>query len=294
MNIWKERNWGPMLLKEVDKPFNSNEYIYELKYDGIRSLCFVDSKKINFISRNQNDITNKYLELKNIKENITGKVIFDGEIVLLDKRGYPNFASLLARHRLTNQTKLNLLSQENPVVYIVFDILYENKDLTNLPLMERKKILEKYQDTDNFIKAKYIDKDGKSFFKEIKRLNLEGMVAKHKDSTYHIDKRTDDFIKIKNIKRDEFIIGGYEVKKKNLIVYLGEEKGDFLTLVGKCSLSLNNPDATKILGLKTDKNSFQDLDDDIIYTKLDFRCYIDYTEKTKNNHLRHPIFKGLV
>lgn len=294
MNIWNERTWSPMLLKEIDEPFNSSDYIYEMKYDGIRALCFIDNKSISFLSRNHYDLTNNFPELKSIKDNIKGKIIFDGEIVLLDEKGYPSFANLLKRNRLKNKDKINLLSKTNPVSFVVFDILYENKDLTNLSLMERKKILDKYQDTDIFIKAKYIEKEGKKFFREIKKLNLEGIVAKRKDSKYHINKRTDDFIKIKNIKRDEFIIGGYEVKKKNLTIYLGEKKNNSLIFVGKCSLSLNNQDAIKILGLKTDKNSFNNLDDDVIYTKLSLRCYIDYTEKTKNNHLRHPVFKGLV
>ena len=129
---------------------------------------------------------------------------------------------------------------------------------------------------------------------EIKKLNLEGMVAKRKDSTYHINKRTYDFIKIKNIKRNEFIIGGYEIKRQKLTIYLGEKKNNNLSFVGKCSLSLNHPDATKILALSTTKNSFIDLDEDIFYTKISLSCFVDYTEKTKNNHLRHPAFKGLV
>ncbi len=294
MNIWKNRTWGPMLLKEIDKPFNSLDYIYEMKYDGIRALCFTDGKSISFISRNNHDLTSNFPELKCIKEAVNKDVIFDGEIVLLDKKGYPTFAGLLKRNRIKNSDKINYYSKTDPVIYVAFDVLYENTDLTDKTLMERKNILEKYKDTDFFIKAKYMEKEGVRLFKEIKKLNLEGIVAKNKNSTYHINKRTDDFIKIKNIKRDEFIIGGYEIKKQNITIYLGEKTNQGLFFVGKCSLSLNHPDATKILSLSKSKNNFSDLEENIVYTKLNLHCYIDYTEKTKNNHLRHPVFKGLV
>lgn len=294
MNIWKNHTWGVMLLKEIDEPFNSNDYIFEMKYDGIRALCFTDGSSIKFISRNQNDLTSSFPELASIKKITKSPIILDGEIVLLDEKGFPNFSSLLKRNRLKDKEKIKILSTTNPVIYIAFDILYQNKSLIDKPLMERKKYLDTYPDTDQFIKAKYIEKEGKKLFKEIKKLNLEGIVAKRKDGKYHINKRTYDFIKIKNIKRDKFIIGGYEIKKQNITIYLGSEINGSLSFVGKCSLSLNHPDANKILKLSKAKNSFYNLDEDITYTKLNLKCFIDYTEKTNNNHLRHPVFKGLV
>ncbi len=293
MSIYDNRNFKPMLLKEIDKPFDSKDYIFEIKYDGIRSLCFANNKEIKFMSRNNKDLTNLYPELVSIKDNINNNVIFDGEIIALDSKGNPSFSKLQERSHLKDKTKISIASENNPVYYMVFDIIYENKDITDLSLMKRKKILNKYPDTEYFIKTMYVDTTGIKLFKEIKKRNLEGIVAKEKNSTYHINKRTDDFIKIKNIKRDEFIIIGYKINEMNISLYLGEEK-DTTQYVGKCSLSLNRSEAKKILSMKSSKKSFIDIDEEIIYLKDRIYCYITYTDKTKNNTLRHPVFKGLV
>lgn len=290
---FNKRDIKPMLLKELDKPFNSSDFIFEIKYDGIRSLIYVNNKSIHIMSRNGVDLTYLYPELVSIKEQVKKNVIFDGEIILLNEEGNPDFSSLLERNRLKKSEKIKQLSKINPVIFIVFDILYENKDLTNLTLMERKEILSKYSDSDEFIKAKYIDSSGIFLFKEIKKNNLEGIVAKNKNGLYHAGKRTDDFVKIKNIKRDEYIIGGYVVNNQNLSIYLGCYKKNKLIFVGKCSLSLNRKEAKIIMNHSKANNSFTNLSEEINFIKPDLSCFIEYTEVTKNGHLRHPVFKYL-
>jgi len=155
MSLWTNREWHPMLLKEVDEPFDSKEYIYEMKYDGIRALCFVNKKEITFLSRNGVDLTYLYPELENIKNNVTKNVIFDGEIIAFDDQEKPSFTKLQERSHSKDKNKIKINSKMNPVVFIVFDILYENKDLINIPLSKRKEILNKYKDTEYFVKAKY-------------------------------------------------------------------------------------------------------------------------------------------
>lgn len=294
MSLWTNREWHPMLLKEVDEPFDSKEYIYEMKYDGIRALCFVNKKEITFLSRNGVDLTYLYPELENIKNNVTKNVIFDGEIIAFDDQEKPSFTKLQERSHSKDKNKIKINSKMNPVVFIVFDILYENKDLINIPLSKRKEILNKYKDTEYFVKAKYIEEEGKKFFQEIKKKDLEGIVAKLKNSTYHPSKRTNDFIKIKNIKRDEFLIGAYQINKVNLSLFIGEYEKSQLIYIGKCSLSLTNPISKEILKKKNTNNSFINLKEkNITYIKPTY-CYIEYTERTKSNNLRHPVFKGLV
>lgn len=274
-----------MLLKEKDKPFNSDDYIFELKFDGMRSLCFVDNNKINLISRNNKNITYLFPELKKIKNIVSKKVIFDGEIIALDKNK-PSFAKLQNRIHLKSKENIELASIHNPVTFICFDIIYENKDLTNAPLLKRKEILEKYPDTNEFIKTKFISTNGINLFNKIKKYNLEGIVAKLKNGKYHLNERTYDFIKIKNIKRDIFYITAYEIKKQNLSLHLTEKINHNYNSVGKCSLSLSNPESKSILNKK--KINIRDN-----ITHIDpLPCYIEYLEK--NNNLRHPIFKGLV
>ena len=183
INIWNDHNWEPMKLKEIDKPFNSNDYIFELKFDGIRAIIFASKDNIKIQSRNRQDLTFLFPELDTIKNLVDKNVIFDGEIVAFENDRY-SFSKIQKRLHLKSKDKILRASKEDPITFVVFDILYENKDLTNLSLLERKKYLKKYKDTDYFIKTKTIHKDGIKFFESVKKLNLEGIIAKKKNGKY--------------------------------------------------------------------------------------------------------------
>ncbi len=291
IDIWKDRFWKPMLLKEIPKPFDSKDYIYELKFDGIRAIIFASPKEIYIMSRNNKDLTNLYPELKSIKNIVKKKVIFDGEIIATEN-GLPSFAKLQKRNHIKNEEKILETSIEDSVNFIAFDILYEGKDLTNTPLLKRKEILEHYKNTDIFFKTKYISNNGIELFKSVKKLNLEGIVAKNIQSTYHINKRTTDFIKIKNIQRDEFVIGGYIEKNDSVIsLLLGEYKNKKLTYVGKVTMGKKHELYQKLKKAKNIDNKFINYDKEGIFIKPIYTCYVKYLERTKSNHLRHPVFQ---
>lgn len=288
MNLWKNRNFTPMLLKEIDKPFNSKKYYYELKYDGYRALIFVNKNEIYIQSRNKNDITFLYPELSNIKKIVNKNVIFDGEIVIFENNK-PSFNKISKRSKLKNKNIIKKESINNPVIFIAFDILYENKNLTNLPLIERKKILEKYQDTDFFIKSKVYLNNGIKLYNFIKKNNLEGIVIKDINGLYHINNRTSDFIKVKNIKSDNFFIAGYINNNKytSSLVLCEKYNNDYI-YVGKVLISKKNNIYEKILNIKKCKNYLKIENNDITFIKPILSCKINYLERTKNGHLRHP------
>lgn len=288
MNLWKNRNFTPMLLKEIDKPFNSKKYYYELKYDGYRALIFVNKNEIYIQSRNKNDITFLYPELSNIKKIVNKNVIFDGEIVIFENNK-PSFNKISKRSKLKNKNIIKKESINNPVIFIAFDILYENKDLTNLPLIERKKILGKYQDTDFFIKSKVYLNNGIKLYNFVKRNNLEGIVIKDINGLYHINNRTSDFIKVKNIKSDNFFIAGYINNNKytSSLVLCEKYNNDYI-YVGKVLISKKNNIYVKILNIKKCKNYLKIENNDITFIKPILSCKINYLERTKNGHLRHP------
>ena len=288
MNLWKNRNFTPMLLKEIDKPFNSKKYYYELKYDGYRALIFVNKNEIYIQSRNKNDITFLYPELSNIKKIVNKNVIFDGEIVIFENNK-PSFNKISKRSKLKNKNIIKKESINNPVIFIAFDILYENKDLTNLPLIERKKILEKYQDTDFFIKSKVYLNNGIKLYNFVKKNNLEGIVIKDINGLYHINNRTSDFIKVKNIKSDNFFIAGYiNNNKYTTSLVLCEKNNNDYIYVGKVLISKKNNIYEKILNIKKCKNYLKIENNDITFIKPILSCKINYLERTKNGHLRHP------
>lgn len=290
MSLWNT-SWGPMLLGKAPKPFDSDEYIFEMKFDGIRAILFVDKNKVIIKSRNNRDLTNYFPELQSISKIVTQKVIFDGEIVAMQKNK-PSFNKLQNRIHLKNQEKKDYLSKIDPVIFVGFDILYENKDLINLTLTERKNYLNKYPDTKTFIKSMVVDKKGKCFFKTIKKLDLEGIVAKKKNSKYEISKRSDTWLKIKNFKKGTFYIGGYieQKGKEGISLLLGEYKNKLLYYVGKVSVSKKRSIFNEVMKEERVRISpFSNFKDrDVIYIKPKLSIIVNYIEKTDSNHLREP------
>lgn len=290
-DIYTNRNFKPMLLKEIAKPFNSKDYIFEMKFDGIRVLIFTDGVEFYIQSRNIKDITYMFPELETIKNLVNSKVIFDGEIVAFNKN-VPSFSKLQERLHLKNLKTIKLKSDYEPVYFIVFDILYEGTDLTNMSLIDRKNILKKYKDSECFYKCKYIDNNGIELFNKIKKNNLEGIVAKKKDAPYLINKRSDNYIKIKNIKDGEFYVCGYSNNKDNnsiSIILCKKDKDEFL-YVGKVKLSSKYKLFNKIKKLKIINNYVVGYSD-FMCVKPTYKCLVNYLEVTKNGHLRHGIFK---
>lgn len=292
MKLWNEK-FSPMLLAEIDKPFNSKDYIYEIKYDGVRVLVYVSPKKIKIINRNLNDMTYLFPELDVLKNKVTKKVIFDGEIIS-EKDGKPSFSKLQERLHLKNKSKIKKLSMEEPITLVAFDILYEDKNLIDLPLIQRKNYLNKYEDDDLFIKSFYVEEKGKELFKKIQKLDLEGIIAKKKNGKYYINTRCDEWTKIKNFKCEEFYICGYNIKKSEYVIsiLLGEYVNNKLMYVGSCSLSKKNPLYEKIINSKIIKNQFENYKDKGSFIKPIFKIKINYMERTKDNHLRQPFVKN--
>lgn len=291
INLWKNRDFVPMLLEERDKPFNSKDYIFEIKFDGIRAVIFANKNGVYVQSRKKMDFTYLFPELNSIKDIVNDDVIFDGEIVIF-KDGKPDFQEIQKRIRVKNKSRIESISVQSPVIFIAFDILYEGKSLIDLPLIKRKKYLEKYRDTDVFVKVKFIEEDGVKLFNSTKQLGLEGIVAKEKNGLYHVNKRTNDYIKIKNKRVDEFLVGGYEFKKNGILsLYLGEYRRGEFCFVGKGSIRSKSKVYLKVVNSKKSKNYFSDYDENINYVKPSIVCKVEYLEKTNNGHLRHPIIK---
>lgn len=297
IDIWKDRDFKPMLLKEIDEPFDSLEYVFELKFDGFRALIFATNKGVYVQSRNKQDLTKLFPELQGIKKIIPKgkKVILDGELVTFVD-GKPSFRDLQTRIHIKDEKRISRVALESPIVFVCFDILYENKDLTRLELLERKKYLEKYEDNEIFVKTKMVPKEGVKLFKSVCKMGLEGIVAKNIHGFYHINARTDDFIKIKNVQRDAFFIGGYEEKKNGILsLAIGEysDDGEIFHYVGQVVIGKKVSIYDQVKKAKQSKNYFSDFDEDIFYIKPVIKCYVAYLERTKRNHLRHPVFKDI-
>jgi len=191
---------------------------------------------------------------------------------------------------LKNKQKIAYYVKNYPVVFVAYDILYEGRDLTNLSLMERKKILAKYKDGNTFIKTKYTEGKGIAFFNETKKMGLEGVIAKHKDSIYKINKRTKEWIKIKNNIFEYFYIYGYKNTENGISIMLVDDNNIY---VGKVAVNKSNPDYKIIKGQPINSKPLI-LKEGYTYLKSDLKCIAEYMTRTKNGGLRQPIYRGLV
>ncbi len=288
--MFKEKNIFPMLLKEIEKPFNSDNYIYELKYDGYRAIVYVSNKEVTVRSRNNKDITKLYPELQSLKKLVSKeKVVFDGEIITMDGNR-PSFSKLQARSHLKNIIKIKELSLNSPVTFIAFDILYLDKNLTNLDLITRKKVLSNYQDTKNFVKSP-IFPSGIELFKQVKKLKLEGIVAKEKESIYLPHQRVNFWLKIKNFQKGYFYVHAYIFNELKYSLYLGEYRGNLLYFVGKISVMPDNQIISKIKKTKRSSNLFVNCHDIAEFIKPVNKVLVKYIERTDNLLLREPFLQ---
>lgn len=283
---------NPMLLYEVSKPFDNKDYIFELKFDGIRALIFINKGKIIIKSRRGiilNDIYPELLDIKNLSEDVC---IFDGEIVLI-KNGKPSFSKLQERMKLKNDVLISHMKENEPVVFVCFDILYKNKDLTTTKLIKRKEILNKFQDSNVFMKSLYVENNGIKLFDFVKKEGLEGIIAKKKASFYTYGKRTDAWLKIKNYRVEDFYVCGY-IKNKNdtLSIILGELKNNKYYTVGKVLMGNKNPLYKKIIKENKVDNYLENYKElNSFFIKAKYKIAINYLERTKNNYLREPRIK---
>jgi len=200
----------PMLCKLGDKQdLAKKDYIFEVKVDGTRAVLHAN-KEIILINRRNRNITHRYPEF-GFRKNIKAKsAIIDGEIVCYNEEGLPDFNLLQKREQLEKRYLIEIRAEQIPATFIAFDILEKDgKKLIKLPLKKRKQILKQTIVPGPRLELMVFTENGKKIWKEIRKLNLEGVVAKKLDSEYLPDKRTRDWIKIKNMKTIDCVIVGY-------------------------------------------------------------------------------------
>lgn len=279
----------PMLLSESDTVLENDNYIYEIKFDGIRALIYVIDNNIKIFTRNGKNITNLFPELKVITSSVKKNSILDGEIVCLTNNK-PDFFKVQKRIHLKNKDKIEISSKNNPALFICFDILYYEKDITNEPLYKRKDELSKINESDYLLKSKVFE-DGEKLFKSIKRLDLEGIVCKDKFSTYQVNTRSNSWIKVKNYKVESFFIGGYtDGEKDRFSIYLGEKSNGKLRYVGKVFVSKKDKLYEKLKNRKSVNNPFLEFKENINFVKPIQEVKIKYIERNNNNHLREAFY----
>lgn len=285
-----------MLAKETDQPFSKEDWIYEIKWDGYRAIAEVDKKEVKLYSRNGNSFLANYPEVVEELSKMKLNAVLDGEIVVLNEEGNPDF------HKLQDYG----LNKNFPLQYYVFDLLeLDGKKLYSTPLIERKKLLAEIIKENPVIRySDHIEERGEDFFEVIKEKNLEGVMAKRMGSEYYPGKRSSDWLKIKHHKSEEVIIAGFTAprggRKYFGALVLATMVNGKLNYVGHTGSgfnadSLKEMDA-KLQPLVRETSPFDEkvkTNMPVTWVEPIYVCEVKFSEWTSDGKLRHPIFLRL-
>ena len=222
------RRVDPMLATLVKEPFDHPDWVYEVKWDGYRAIARIRDGKIALDSRHMISLNQRFSPVVDALEKLRIEAILDGEIVVVDDEGLPDFQKLQDYQKAPG----------GHLLYYVFDLLYlDGRDLTGLPLVRRKELLKKILPASSRIRfSDHIWKDGTLYFSLAKEKGLEGIVAKHSQSVYTPGRRSRQWLKVKTHLTEEGVIAGFTEPKgmrKGLgALVLGAYKGDDLIFIG--------------------------------------------------------------
>lgn len=297
MDIFDKKDIKPMLIGESGEAFDSPDYIYELKLDGIRCLAYIDKDSIELRNKRNLLVSSIYPELKDIYKQVKKKCILDGEIIII-KDGKPNFQEIQRRALMSNKFRIELASSKYPVSFVAYDILYySNQQVIHKRLMERKILLEKtIKENERLSISRYIEEKGIDLYNLTVEENLEGIVAKQKNSKYYFDKKTKDWVKIKNLKDDDYVVCGYIEKLSNVVsIILGQYREAELIYKGHVTLGINKEEFNIIANTKKIKvpKFNAPKNENAIWIEPKLVITVSFMEKMESGSLRQPVFKGL-
>jgi bifunctional non-homologous end joining protein LigD len=297
----------PMLATLVDEPFDDSGWVFEVKWDGYRTLAFIQKGKAELASRNNKSFTEKFYPIVDELRKWPAEAVIDGEIMVLNEKGIADFGALQ-----------NWRSEaDGTLVMVVFDLLwYAGYDITGLPLTGRQAILREIlpDGSDTLRLSDVFVANGKDFFDAARKLGLEGIMAKKADSIYTPNLRSKSWLKIKAQKRQEVVIGGYTINegsgKQFSSLLLGVYKDKKLQFAGKVGTGFSDKLQKEMMNmfkpLVAEQSPFdQEVDVNkpsrfrpepnakAIWLKPELVCEITFTEVTRDGVFRHPSFIGL-
>ncbi len=302
----------PMLATLTDRAFSSDEWLYEIKWDGYRAVAFIENGRVSLISRNQNEMTSLYPELQAIAKQVDGnKVVLDGEVVALDEKGRSSFSLMQQRAGIRSGVKRTRQDASIPVIYYAFDLLYVNGyNLMKVDLEQRKKVLQQIVRPSAVLRySEHFIAEGERLFEAAREQGLEGIVAKRRHSCYE-QKRSREWLKMKISRRQECVIGGYTDPRGSrehfgsLLLGLYDEKGHLIH-VGNAGSGFNastHDDMWKRLQkLQSDKSPFHGKVESTRrphWAAPELVAEIKFTEWTHEGQsggvkMRAPVYEGL-
>ncbi len=306
----------PMLAVLRDAPPRDDAaYGYEFKWDGVRAVVYVTGGRPRVLSRNDRDVTGSYPELRAMAESLGSRqVVLDGELVAMDAAGRPSFERLQSRMHVTNAAQVRRLTAQTPVTYLVFDVLHlDGRSLTDVPYVERREVLDSLGlsgpswQTPPWFRGSGDDPVGPAVLAASREQGLEGIIAKRLDSRYYAGKRSDCWLKVKNLRTQEVVIGGWKPgagRRKGAIgsLLLGVPGPDGLDYVGHVGTGFTDAmlrDLERDLApLATDRSPFRTAVPtpharDARWVEPVVVGEVAFGEWTREGRLRHPAWRGL-
>ncbi len=300
-------NIAPMLASLVESVVEGEDWMYELKWDGYRAIAYT-GEKVQIRSRNNKSFDEKFYPIHQALTKWKAKAVVDGEIVVINEQGLPDFGDLQQWRSEADGT----------LVFYLFDILWlDGRSLMDLPLFERREILKSVAPgNDPSIRvSENFEASGKEFFELADRMGLEGIMAKRSGSRYTPGQRTKDWLKIKTEKRQEMIIGGYTINENTskpfsalLMGVMENGRFEFVTPVGTgFNLKTQRELVEQLKKYETRESPFTTTPEynkpsrfrpnppkaEVVWVKPKLVAEISYREMTKDGAVRHPSFKGL-
>ncbi|CAN5532927.1 hypothetical protein BH23BAC1_BH23BAC1_50680 [soil metagenome] len=297
----------PMLATLVDKPIEEEGWLYEVKWDGFRALAYLNNGAVEIRSRNNKSFNDKFYPIFNALKKWEINAVIDGEILVLNDKGFPDFEAL--------QTWRS--EADGHLAFYIFDLLWlEGFDLMNVPLINRKQLIQQIAPNNSSIKhSEVLEVSGTEFFKLADQMGLEGIIAKKAQSTYTPDLRSKEWLKIKTQKHQEAIIGGYTINentsRKFSALLLGMfENGDFVSIgtVGTgFTVKMQTELLKKLKPLETSECPFREIPEfnkatrfrpnppkaEVVWVKPELVVEISYRTVAPDGAFRHPSFKAI-
>jgi len=295
---------APMLAQiGTNIPPSDAKWIYEVKWDGVRALCYIQDGHVRMVSRNGNVIDRQYPELSILPHHIQAQTaIIDGEIAALNDRGVPSFELLQRRINVSDASSVATLARHHPVVFYAFDLLYlDGRDLRGLALIERKRLLKEALRPNDVVRYSEHFTDGQALFEAAKQQGVEGIVGK-KVSSFYESRRSGDWVKYKVHSSDSFLLCGFTEGARDHFgaLVLGTQDGGKLKWAGNVGTGFDRktmkaiyeklvPLAIDKCPLEPDKNLPRK---DVTWVRPELVCEVEFANWTEDGRLRAPVWKG--
>jgi bifunctional non-homologous end joining protein LigD len=298
----------PMLARPGDLPSDESKWSFEVKWDGVRAIAYVQPGRLRLESRNLREITDAYPEVRGLIGDVgMHEAVFDGEIVAFDDAGRPSFGRLQHRMHVTSPAAVRRLAASTPVVYAIFDLLYlDGRSLMELPYRERRARLEQLDLSGRAWRVPSAHPgNGARLLEATSAQGLEGIVAKRLESAYEPGRRTGAWIKVKHTRRQELVIGGWlpgEGRRAERIgaLLMGYYEDGSFRYAGRVGTGFTERTLDELRGrlqpLRRDSSPFSSgpkLPRESVFVEPCLVAEVEFTEWTEDGVMRAPSYKGL-